>query len=344
MRTRIAALALTAGIATTGVLVGPALAQDATTSTSPSATTTERAAARVTAIKDALAGLVSDGTLDQAQADRVATTLSTSDALRGRHGGHGGRGAGHVPVEAVAQVLGITVDELRAQQQAGRTLTQIADAEGISKADLVSRLVAAADAAQRRRRRRSPDPGAGRREGRRPRGEDHREGRPGPHRSRQPPRRRALDDRDALAHVVAAGTENTSGWSGSRRTAERRDPCVTGCSRGAHGHNGRSTASQPTVTLAAPASLVRGGTVNELSRTAVVCTVATVALLAASASAAAAPSCVGGSLTYRGANGFVQAEYGLKNLGASFAAQAKELGGIGQEQSTNTRLLIGDCR
>jgi hypothetical protein len=146
MRTKIAALALTAGLATTGfALVGPAaLAQDATTTASPSAAATEHAAARVTAIKNALAGLVSDGTINQAQADKVATTLSTSDALRGGHGGGGGKGIGRVSSETVAQILGITVDELRAQQQAGQTLAQVADAEGISKADLISKLVAAA--------------------------------------------------------------------------------------------------------------------------------------------------------------------------------------------------------
>lgn len=146
MRTKIAALALTAGLATTGVaVVGPAaLAQDTGATTSPSATATERAAARVTAIKEALTGLVSDGSLSQAQADEVATTLSTSDALRGGHGGRGGKGVGRVSTETVAQILGITVDELRTQQQAGQTLAQIADAEGISKADLISELVAAA--------------------------------------------------------------------------------------------------------------------------------------------------------------------------------------------------------
>jgi hypothetical protein len=146
MRTKIVALALTAGLATTGVaLVGPAaLAQTASPSATASADTaaTERTAARVTAIKNALAGLVSDGSITQAQADEVATTLSTSDALRG--GRHGGKGAGRVSSETVAQILGITVDELRTQREAGQTLAQIADAEGISKADLITELVAAA--------------------------------------------------------------------------------------------------------------------------------------------------------------------------------------------------------
>ena len=152
MRTTLVALALTAGLATGGAaLVVPtsAFAQDSATSTAtvtPDAGTAERVAARVSALKTALAGLVTDGTLTQAQADEVATTLSTSDALRGGgrgHGHHGVRG-GHLSHEAVASVLGITTEELRTLRQAGKTLAQIAQAEGISRSDLISRLVAAA--------------------------------------------------------------------------------------------------------------------------------------------------------------------------------------------------------
>lgn len=140
MRTKLVALALTASLASGGVaLIAPAaFAQDA----SPSASVSERVANRVTAVKEALAGLVSDGSITQSQADEVATTLSTSDALRG--GGHAGKGAGRVSSETVAGILGITVDELRTQREAGQTLAQIAETEGVSKADLISQLVEAA--------------------------------------------------------------------------------------------------------------------------------------------------------------------------------------------------------
>ena len=82
---------------------------------------------------------------------------------------------------------------------------------------------------------------------------------------------------------------------------------------------------------------------KQLSRITVVAAAATVGLLAGSGTAAAAPSCVGGSLTYQGANAYVQDVLGLKNLGESFARQARGVG-IGKEQSTATRLLIADCR
>lgn len=145
MRTKLAALALTASLAGGGVALAmpSAFAADTTSSSTSSATgtsATDRAAARLTAIKDALKGLVGDGTITQAQADKVASTLSTSNAL----GGGGGHRGGYLTPDAVAAVLGITTDQLHTQREAGKTLTQIADAQGISKADLITRLVAAA--------------------------------------------------------------------------------------------------------------------------------------------------------------------------------------------------------
>jgi hypothetical protein len=148
MRIKIVALALTAGAG----LVAPGIALAADSATSGTSSAVDRAAQRLSSINDALKGLVTDGSITQTQADEVAATLSASDALRGgphgpggrgHHGHHGPRG-GHVSPEATAKVLGVTVEELRTAQQAGRTLAQIAAAEGVSKADLISGLVAAA--------------------------------------------------------------------------------------------------------------------------------------------------------------------------------------------------------
>jgi hypothetical protein len=97
---------------------------------------------RLQAIKDALAGLVSDGSISQAQADEVATTLDGSDALRGPGGhGHGGRG---LELDAAAEALGMTADELRtALAVDGTTLADVADAQGVDTQTLVDALVAA---------------------------------------------------------------------------------------------------------------------------------------------------------------------------------------------------------
>lgn len=155
MRTKTAAAILTAGLITGGgaALLAPgfAVAADPGTSSSSSSSSTDssatdRAAARVTAIKNALTGLVSDGTINQSQADRVATTLAESGAGGpGGFGKHGGPGrGGRVSPEATAKVIGITADELRTELQAGKTLTQVAAGHDVSKAKLISGLIAAA--------------------------------------------------------------------------------------------------------------------------------------------------------------------------------------------------------
>jgi uncharacterized lipoprotein YajG len=139
MKTRASAIALaaTVGVAGLGIgtVIGPAGAVAATSSA------THAVGDRLTAIKDALAGLVKDGTITQAQADKVASTLDQKLPER-RFGGHGMRiGAG---LDEVASIIGITQDELRTQLRSGKTLAEIAKSKGISQDALVSKLVAAA--------------------------------------------------------------------------------------------------------------------------------------------------------------------------------------------------------
>lgn len=142
MRTKIATAALIGGLGLTGgLLIGPSLA------TAADSTTSTTGSGRIAAIKDALKGLVSDKTLTQAQAEKVATTLDTALPHRGdgmRDGRRGGRhGGGALGPDVVAKVLGLTAAELRTQLDAGKTLTQIAAAKGISKATLIDNLVKA---------------------------------------------------------------------------------------------------------------------------------------------------------------------------------------------------------
>ena len=120
MRNRITSIVLTSalglgGIAT-GIVVAPAVASAASDGTSAAAAVSER----VTEIREALAGLVSDGSISQAQADEVATTLSTSDALHGGHGGRGGKGVGRpVDGDPDEQVVGHRLAALQ-MRHAGR--------------------------------------------------------------------------------------------------------------------------------------------------------------------------------------------------------------------------------
>jgi hypothetical protein len=147
MRKKIAVVAVAGGIGLTGgMLLAPSVASAADSGSST-------VSGRLGAIKDALKGLVSDGTITQDQADKVATTLDQKLPHRGpgRPGAFGLRGPGpfggpHVHPEDVAAALGLTPQELRTQLEAGKTLAQIAQAQGISKAALVDKLVAAAKA------------------------------------------------------------------------------------------------------------------------------------------------------------------------------------------------------
>ncbi|RBY85847.1 hypothetical protein [Blastococcus sp. TF02A-26] len=93
-------------------------------------------------IRDALSGLVDDGSITAEQADEVATTLS--DAGLGGHGGPGGFG-GRLALDTAAEALGMTEDELRTALEADDTsLADVAEAQGVPVDDLVAALVQAA--------------------------------------------------------------------------------------------------------------------------------------------------------------------------------------------------------
>ena len=137
-----AALAGTLGL-TAGALLVPAAA------TAADSGSTTGVAERVTAIKDALKGLVTDGTLTQSQADEVATTLAEQLPRRGPGGGPGGRGPGagvRLSPDVLAEATGASVEELRTALREGQTLAQVAEAHDVDRAELVRRLVAAAEA------------------------------------------------------------------------------------------------------------------------------------------------------------------------------------------------------
>ena len=179
MRTKTVALVAAGALALTtvgGVMVaGPALAavtgvflqaDDPT----DDATDTDKRGAVADRIAEELAPLVEDGTLTQEQAAKVGEHLAQSlpggpegprmggpPGLEGRGPGgapglegppdmKGGMGPGpmHQALETAAGSLGMTKEELRSELKDGATLGEIADAEGVGRADLVVDLVAAA--------------------------------------------------------------------------------------------------------------------------------------------------------------------------------------------------------
>jgi len=124
--------------ATTFAVAGPALAASTTSSDTANAVTS-----RVDRIKQALAGLVADKTLTQAQADKVASTLDKA----GIGGGHGRGGFHRGPgLAAAASALKMTEAELRTALDGGKTLAQVAKDKNVPVATLVAALVKAEQA------------------------------------------------------------------------------------------------------------------------------------------------------------------------------------------------------
>jgi polyhydroxyalkanoate synthesis regulator phasin len=125
-------IAASAGVLTlSGLAVAvPALADPSSTASAVGASAVER-------IKNALSGLVSDGSLTQEQADEVATTLGEA----GLGAGHGGHGAGRPDLAAAATALGMTADELATALQAdGASLATVAGQQGVAVDTLVAAL------------------------------------------------------------------------------------------------------------------------------------------------------------------------------------------------------------
>lgn len=118
-------------------LAGPALAAVG----APSAAAA--ASAPVDRIKSALSGLVTDKTLTQAQADKVASTLESAGIGRGGHGPGGGFGGHGADLSAAATALGMTEADLRTALESGKTLAQVATDKKVSVDTLVAALVKA---------------------------------------------------------------------------------------------------------------------------------------------------------------------------------------------------------
>jgi len=147
----------TAGLILTGVLATGAVG--AVALTPASATTSDNAVtSRLAGIKSALSGLVSDGTLTQSQADKVASTLDTKlpKGPKGGHEGFGGPGGpgGHFgrmgmgmarTEDAAAKALGLTRAKLHTALESGRSLADVAKAQRVSVTSLVKAMVTATE-------------------------------------------------------------------------------------------------------------------------------------------------------------------------------------------------------
>lgn len=142
----------TTGLVLAGVLAAGAAGAVAVTPASAT-TSANPVTSRLAGIKGALSGLVSDGTLTQSQADKVASTLDKKLLRRGERGVRspgerfGGMGMGMAQTEAAAaKALGLTPDKLRVAMQGGKSLAAIAKDQNVSVDSLVSAMVRASEA------------------------------------------------------------------------------------------------------------------------------------------------------------------------------------------------------
>ena len=109
-------------------------------------------------LADSLSKLVTDGTITQAQADSITAALEANrpagmpgDGMggpgMGRHHGKGGPGMGRgrgAGLEAAATALGITADELRTELKSGKSIADVATAQGVNVQTVIDALVAEA--------------------------------------------------------------------------------------------------------------------------------------------------------------------------------------------------------
>ncbi len=100
------------------------------------------------ALENRIDARVKDGTLTEAQATQLKARIAAGDvplfaSPRGgdRDGRHGGRGFGQ-HLDAAATYLGVTPAALRTQLEAGKTLADVAKAQGKTVAGVVAALVA----------------------------------------------------------------------------------------------------------------------------------------------------------------------------------------------------------
>jgi hypothetical protein len=103
--------------------------------TTGSSTTTPTATATVTAPisqADAIAALVKDGTITQAQADKVVAALKAARP-------EGGRGA---ELTVVSTALGMTPAELKTALQGGQTIAQVAASKNVAITKVTDALIA----------------------------------------------------------------------------------------------------------------------------------------------------------------------------------------------------------
>jgi len=102
--------------------------------------TTDTQVDRSTRLTEVLQPLVDDGTITAGQLTAIVDTLDAAHPFGGDHRGGGGMGRG-MGLDAVAEVLDLTADELRTELGEGQTLAEVATAQGVEVQAVIDALV-----------------------------------------------------------------------------------------------------------------------------------------------------------------------------------------------------------
>lgn len=132
-----------AGLLATGTTLAGAQT-DSTTTTAPAAPAPADGTAKPAKgawSKSVLDGLVADGTITQAQADKVQAALEAARPAKGRGHGHGPGRGGFGKLDAAATALGMSAEDLRTALQGGKSLAAIAGEKGVAVSAVVDALV-----------------------------------------------------------------------------------------------------------------------------------------------------------------------------------------------------------
>jgi hypothetical protein len=147
MKKKMAAVALSAALlgggAAGAALMSPTIASADSTTSSSAATTAANGSDSTHAkpgawADDVFEKLVSDGTITQAQADKVQAALDAARPEGGPGGGPGGAGPG---LEVAAKALGIDASALRTDLQSGKTIADVAKDKGVDVQTVIDALV-----------------------------------------------------------------------------------------------------------------------------------------------------------------------------------------------------------
>ena len=92
-------------------------------------------------LSGALAPLVANGTITQAQADKVIAALQAARPFKGG-GHHRGHHKFHIALKVVADKLGITQAALRTALESGQSIAEVARSKNVSVQSVIDALVA----------------------------------------------------------------------------------------------------------------------------------------------------------------------------------------------------------